>query len=256
MTTTDQPILIIGSFVSPYVRKVLACLALKGLDYTVDPITPFFGNDEFTRLSPLRRIPVLVQGDLALSDSSVICSWLDEAYPERPALLPLATPADRARARWLEEFADSRMGEVFIWNLFYQKVVHPAVWREPGDAARITAALEEQIPAILDYLEGEVPAEGFLFGQDMVLADVAIAAFFPNARYAGYEVDAERWPRTAGFVARCLAHPAFAALAPLEMALLRSPQGEERHKALLAAGAPLSETSYAADRPRKGVMEL
>lgn len=145
MTTTDQPILIIGSFVSPYVRKVLACLALKGLDYTVDPITPFFGNDEFTRLSPLRRIPVLVQGDLALSDSSVICSWLDEAYPERPALLPLATPADRARARWLEEFADSRMGEVFIWNLFYQKVVHPAVWREPGDAARITAALEEQI---------------------------------------------------------------------------------------------------------------
>ncbi len=51
---------IIGSFVSPYVRKVLACLNLKGLDYQVDPITPFFGNDEFERLSPLRRIPVLV----------------------------------------------------------------------------------------------------------------------------------------------------------------------------------------------------
>ena len=44
---------IIGSFVSPYVRKVLACLELKGLDYEVDPITPFYGNDEFERLSPL-----------------------------------------------------------------------------------------------------------------------------------------------------------------------------------------------------------
>ena len=43
---------VIGSFVSPYVRKVLVCLELKGLDYEVDPITPFFGNDEFTRLSP------------------------------------------------------------------------------------------------------------------------------------------------------------------------------------------------------------
>ena len=57
---------IIGSFVSPYVRKVLACLELKGLDYAVDPITPFYGNDEFERLSPLRRIPVLIDGELVL----------------------------------------------------------------------------------------------------------------------------------------------------------------------------------------------
>jgi glutathione S-transferase len=63
---------IIGSFVSPYVRKVLVALEIKGIDYEVDPITPFFGNDEFERLSPLRRIPVLIDGDLTLSDSSVI----------------------------------------------------------------------------------------------------------------------------------------------------------------------------------------
>ena len=44
---------IIGSYVSPYVRKVLVCMELKGLEYEVDPITPFFGNDEFRRLSPL-----------------------------------------------------------------------------------------------------------------------------------------------------------------------------------------------------------
>ena len=72
------PLTIIGSYVSPYVRKVLACMNLKGLDYQVDPITPFFGNDEFERLSPLRRIPVLIDGDLAVSDSTVICEYLDE----------------------------------------------------------------------------------------------------------------------------------------------------------------------------------
>lgn len=59
---------IIGSYVSPYVRKVLACLNLKGLDYEIDPITPFFGNDDFACMSPLRRIPVLVDGDLTLCD--------------------------------------------------------------------------------------------------------------------------------------------------------------------------------------------
>ena len=127
---------IIGSYVSPYVRKVLACLALKDLDYEIDPITPFFGDERFERMSPLRRIPVLIHGDLILSDSSVICAWLDEAWPDRHPLLP-AGVADRARARWFEEYADTRLGDVFIWGLFYQKVVRPIVWGEPGDQARI-----------------------------------------------------------------------------------------------------------------------
>jgi glutathione S-transferase len=126
---------IVGSFVSPYVRKVLACMNLKGLRYEIDPITPFYGNDEFERMSPLRRIPVLIDGDFSVSDSSVICAYLDEAYPGHP-LFP-ADPKDRARARWLEEFADTRLGDVFIWSLFYQKIVHPLVWAEPGDQQRI-----------------------------------------------------------------------------------------------------------------------
>ena len=88
---------IIGSFVSPYVRKVLACMNLKGLAYEVDPITPFFGNDEFERLSPLRRIPVLVDGDFTISNSSVICAYLDEAYPGHPLFPPTRRTA-RARA--------------------------------------------------------------------------------------------------------------------------------------------------------------
>src|SRR3954466_5741573 len=201
------PLIIIGSFVSPYVRKVLACVHLKGLAYEVDPITPFFGNDEFERLSPLRRIPVLIDGELSVSDSTVICEYLDEAYPGHP-LLPHA-PKDRARARWLEEYADTRLGDIFIWGLFYQKVVHPLVWGEPGDAARVDKVIAEDAPAALDYLEGQLPAEGWLFGE-IGLADIAIASFFRNADYAGFTVDAARWPRTAVFVQRALDHPVFA----------------------------------------------
>ena len=121
---------IIGSYVSPYVRKVLGCMNLKGLSYEIDPITPFFGNEEYERLSPLRRIPVLIDGDFSVSDSSVICAYLDEAYPDRP-LLP-SNPRDRARARWFEEYADTRLGDVFIWGLFYQKVVHGLDEQRPG----------------------------------------------------------------------------------------------------------------------------
>jgi glutathione S-transferase len=243
---------IIGSYVSPYVRKVTACLALKGLAYEIDPITPFFGNDEFERLSPLRRIPVLVHDDLVLTDSTVICAWLDEAFPGHP-LLP-AAPADRARARWLEEYADTRLGDVFIWGLFYQKVVHPIVWGEPGDAARIERTLAEDIPAALDYLEGELPAEGFLYGE-IGLADIAVASFFRNGAYAGFEVDSGRWPATAGFVARALAHPCFAATFPFERAQMSTdPKG--RRQALLDAGAPLVAETLGTRAPRKGIMTL
>ena len=88
---------IIGSYVCPYVRKVTACLALKGLDYEIDPITPFFGGEEFDRLSPLRRIPVLVHDDLVLCDSTVICAWLDEACPG-PSSAPRRSRRPRPRA--------------------------------------------------------------------------------------------------------------------------------------------------------------
>ena len=55
--------------------------------------------------------------------------------------------------------------------------------------ARIEKTLAEDAPAALDYLEGELPAEGFLFGE-IGLADIAIASFFRNAAYAGFAIDA------------------------------------------------------------------
>jgi glutathione S-transferase len=247
-----QPLTIIGSYVSPYVRKVLACMNLIGLPFEVDPITPFYGNEEFRRLSPLCRIPVLIDGDFSCSDSSVICAYLDEAYPGHP-LFP-ADPKDRARARWFEEFADTRLGDVFIWGLFYQKIVHPLVWGEPGDAARIDKSLDQDIPAALDYLEGELPAEGFLFG-DIGVADISIASFFRNGAYAGFKIDAARWPTTAGFVERTLAHPCIADLLRFED-VQRNADIKGRRQALLDAGARLTETTMGVREPRKGMMRL
>ena len=104
---------IIGSYLSPYVRKVLVCLHLKGVPYEIDPIVPFMGGDRFSTLSPLRRVPVLVDDGVTLADSTVICQYLEDRHPQ-PAVYPRDV-ADRARARWLEEFADTRMGDV-LWK--------------------------------------------------------------------------------------------------------------------------------------------
>ncbi len=247
-----EPLRIIGSFVSPYVRKVLASLYLKGLAYEIDPITPFYGNDEFERLSPLRRIPILKDGDFSVSDSTVICAYLDEAYPGH-ALYPADTK-DRARARWFEEFADTRLGDLFIWSLFYQRVVRPAVWGEPTDEARVRKTLDEDIPAALDYLERELPQSGFLFA-NIGVADIAIASFFRNGAYAGFEPDSSRWPKAAAFVRRVLDHPCIASLLPFED-VQRSVEIKGRRQALLEAGAPLAEETLGLREPRRGMMRL
>src|SRR5512139_3184727 len=134
---------IVGSYLSPYVRKVLACLHLKGIDYEIDPIVPYFGNDRFSELSPLRRVPVLVDDMVTLADSSVICQYLEDRYPQ-PALYPTDV-AERARARWLEEYADSRMGDVLIWGLFNHAVIAPAVWGEPRDLDAIQRIVAQDV---------------------------------------------------------------------------------------------------------------
>lgn len=242
--------LIIGSHVSPYVRKVLVALAIKGVAHEVDPITPFFGNEEFGRLSPLRRIPVLIQGDMVLNDSTVICEYLDEAYPD-PPLMP-RSPADRARARWMEEFADSRLGDLVIWRLFYPRVVAPRVFRKEPDEAALADVGERLLPQALDWIEAQAPAEGFVFDH-LCTADVSYGCFFRNALLAGWEVDAARWPRTAGWIARVWEVPEFADTIRFEQAIVRS-RNAERRGALLAAGARLSEKSYGADAPQASIM--
>lgn len=248
----SQPVTIIGSYLSPYVRKVLVVLDVKGISYEIDPIVPFLGDERFTTLSPLRRIPVLVDDQTTLCDSSVICQYLEERYP-KPALLPAGVVA-RAHVRWLEEFADTRMGEVFIWRLFNQVAIGPAVWGEPTKTDLVEKTLREDVPNVLDYLETQLPEDGFLAGS-LSLGDVAVASFFRNAAFSRFRVDAGRWPITAAFVARVLDLPSFARLAPFEERLMRTPVAQ--HRAVLAEmGAPLTRETYGTSAPRRGVMQI
>jgi len=241
---------IIGSYLSPYVRKVLACLDLKGLAYEIDPIVPYMGDDRFTRFNPLRRVPVLIDDRVTLADSSVICQYLEDRYPT-PAVYP-ADVADRARARWLEEFADSRMGDVFIWGLFNHAVISPAVWGTPRDRAVIDRIVSEEIPPVLDYLETQLPADGFLFGT-LGIADISIAVFLRNAAFARFQVDPARWPATARFADRVLAQQCLAMLQPFEALMLRTPIPQQR-AALAAAGAPVCADSLGGAPARRGLL--
>ena len=240
--------ILIGNPVSPYVRKVLVACELKGLAPRLDPIIAFMGTDEFTEVSPLRRVPVWIDDQVTLSDSSVILEYLEERWPS-PSMLP-STPADRARARWLEEFADTRLGDLFVWRLFYQCIIRPFVFGEETDRAVVARVIETEAPAAFDYLESQLPAEGFFFGS-LTNADVAVAAPFANARWARLEPDPARWPRLVGWLDRIDKATPLGRLNRAASKVLKTPPHE--HRTLLPElGLAVSERTWggeAAPRP-------
>ncbi|MEZ0244274.1 MAG: glutathione S-transferase family protein [Sphingomonas sp.] len=242
--------LIIGSYVSPYVRKVTVALDIKGVKFEIDPIVPFYGDAEFSRLSPLRRIPVLVDGDLVLNDSTVIAEYVDEAYPD-PPLMP-RSPDDRARARWIEEYADSRLCDLIIWQLFYRRVIAPRVHKLPTDEALLAKVLEVELPEAMDWIEARAPADGFLFDH-LCTADITVAAVFRNAFLAGWTIDPARWPRMAAWVARVWEVPAFARSIRLEQIMMTT-RREEVRAALTAEGERVAERSHAASVAQASIM--
>lgn len=245
-----SPVSIIGSPASPYVRKVLAALEIKGVAYTLDPVVPFFGNDEFTRLSPLRRVPVLVEDDLALPDSTVICEYLEDRHPT-PPLLPRGAAA-RARCRWLEEFADTRLGDVLVWGLFGGAVIRPGVFKAPRDEAALARLVAEDLPPVMDFLEAEAPEDGFLAGA-LSVADLAVAAPFANLRWARAGADLSRWPRAMAWVARTAAASPLGRLDAFGERFLTT-RFPDRPALFAEFGVALAPHTLAGREPRRGPM--
>ena len=244
-------ITLIGNPVSPYVRKILAICAVKGIEVAIDPITPFRGDERFAELSPLRRIPVWIEGDLTLCDSSIIAQYIEDTRPE-PSMLPVDAK-DRARARWIEEYADTRLFDVLGWKLFFQIAVKPRILKEEMDRELVEHARAVEIPETFDYLETVMPEAGFLFGERAGLADFSLAPAFLHARGVGIEVDAGRWPRLAGWLGRVETDTPLKALNDVSMAFMTTRPADQAGL-MEAHGLKVAERSHDGGRAMRGPM--
>lgn len=197
-----------GVYGSPFVRKVFIALDYKNIPYEIVRQMPFSGDEEYKKLNPLGKVPTLVDGDLILGDSKVICRYLENAYPEQ-ALYP-ADAADRAMADWYEELGGTYVTELAT-GIFFQRFMRPFAFKQEPDEELVEKIITKQLPPILDYLESHLPDDGFIFG-DFTLADLSIVSPFINAAYAKYEVDSTSWPALAGLIARVKAVPQVAAV--------------------------------------------
>jgi glutathione S-transferase len=206
-----------GSSMSPFVRKVIAFAAEKAIEMEVCPIGIGEKDPGFRKASPFGKMPALLDGDYHLADSSAIVHYLEAKFPE-PQLIP-ADPELRGKCIWFEEFADTILAGCGA-KMFFNRIVAPIFLKREGDLQAAEKAEREELPKLLDYLESVAPdGESYLVGDRLTLADLAVASPFANLRLLEIEID--RWPATAQYTDRILSRDSFAPWVARESAFLK-----------------------------------
>ncbi len=177
-----------GHPLSPFVRKVLFALEIKGVEYENVVVMPNDSSPAFRAVSPLGKIPVLQHDDFSVPDSSVICRYIERVFPT-PALFP-ADPKMEARALWVEEYADTKVIENCA-GLFQQRFLFPKMMGKPTDQAIVDNIITHGMPPVLEYLESIAPESGYFVGNALSIADISVVTCFLQAQYGDYAVDAQ-----------------------------------------------------------------
>jgi glutathione S-transferase len=171
VTVYDHPL-------SPYGQKVKIALLEKGVAFTA-PLPSNIGSGatagEFARISPRGEVPALVDGDVAVFDSTIILEYIEERWPE-PPLLP-ATPAERARVRMIEDTMDTHF-EAITWGLSEIR----NFGRASGDLAdTMTARAGEQLTGWYRWLEQQLGDRSWFNGERFGWGDLAVVPFVNGA---------------------------------------------------------------------------
>jgi len=195
---------------SPFFRKICTQLNEKGIDYKIENLNPFQAGDEFTALTPVRRIPLLKDSDegddFILADSTAIFHYIERKHPE-PSLLP-SNNADYGRALWFEEYADTEMATKIGLGVF-RSVVFPQMGGGEPEMKSALAVIREKLPAIHDYLEAQLEGKTWLVGDAFGLADISVGVQYGNLSFTGYVPSVTRWPNLAVYLRRIGEHESF-----------------------------------------------
>jgi glutathione S-transferase len=188
---------------SSYCQKVLIALYENGIPFEWRLLTPddAVTDAEFTALWPIRRFPLLRDGERTVLESSIIIEYLDRHYPGSAALIP--ADADTAlEARAMDRFFDNYV------QTPQQKIVadslRPAADRDPYGVREARARLDTAYA----WFDRKLAGRHWATGGDFSLADCAAA---PALFYADWTHPIP--PGCANVLAyrqRLLARPSFA----------------------------------------------
>lgn len=192
---------------SSFCEKVRLVLAAKGLEAKVVEVVPGVGQLELFRLSGQRQVPVLVEGEEVIADSTEIALHLEQRHP-LPALLP-GDPVERARVLLLEDWADTALSSSCRRALLQAAATNPKLRlallpdATPSSLRQLVSALPggllgqvsntlssllapleaRQLHRNLDQLSQLVANRDHLVGTQLSLADLAVVAQLSLLRF-------------------------------------------------------------------------
>jgi RNA polymerase-associated protein len=192
---------------SPFARKVRLALDHKGLAFESIDALAIEQHEKLLAVNPRAEVPVLVDDDLTIADSSDIVAYLEDGYPE-PPVFP-QEPKLRATARAWERLSDTLLDaiihDISIWSW-------PTHRRQDHPPQGLIDAGRRDLWRILEKIETTLEGSGFLCG-GLSIADLAVFPHLSSLKALGIVFDPSRHPglcdwnrrmRTLGIVRRDL----------------------------------------------------
>lgn len=192
----NNKIILWGTKVSPFVRKVMISLHEKELNFEQIEILPssflkVLGkkvDTKFERMSPLGQIPAIEIDDFYISDSSVIIKYLEHKFETSQSLYP-KNIEEYAKVQWLENFSDNSLAKIATRRLFYECYAKPKAFGSKPDEKLIDLASEKQLPILLRYLENQIKDNDYFVGNKFTTADIAITTQLLALEMAKINID-------------------------------------------------------------------
>jgi len=188
---------------SSYTQKVLIALYENGTPFEfccLGPDTPWH-SAEWMRRWPLRKFPVLVDGERNIVETSIIIEYLQLVHTGPVHLLP-ADPMAALDVRFLDRFFD-----LHVMNAA-QHAVDGALTGDPVKRQEGLALATEKLERAYAWLEEQLAGRTWAAGTDFTLADCAAA---PSLFYADWiHRISKAFPVLRAYRARLLARPSFA----------------------------------------------
>jgi len=176
-SSNDHQLLLWDHPVSSYAQKVRIALREKGIPFkaqTPQGLGSGFPNatdTSFAAANPRIEVPVLVDGDLEIFDSTVILEYIEDKWPEPALLPPRSDPAARAKARMIEDLCDTQY-EGLNWAMSEISWFKRA---EGEQAAKLQAQARHQTKQLQAWLTERLGGKDWFGGDAFGYADLCVA---------------------------------------------------------------------------------
>ncbi len=215
-------------------QKVRICLAEKRVPWDSRPVDLANSENlspEYLKINPNGVVPAFVHDGRPIIESTVMCEYVDEVWPDEPKLSP-ADPADRADMRAWLRFIDEvpsmairvpSFQNVFLDRFLAMSEEEYAAFRDQNTLRRDffmrlnrTGFSDEeydnsirQLKMTIERMDEALERGPWLIGEQYTIADICVAPLFQRMEDLGMAEFWENTPRVADWFERIKARPAY-----------------------------------------------